>query len=128
MPSSNFLVCMLHTPVSSDGTTLNIRAVAGVSASVTLSNTFRQVKSGALSPGFSSDPARFTAPPLNVTVLAIVAPEVRDQRTEVRDHCPLVYARAVLPPTASDLCPLFSDALSIGAEVRRELAGGPGGG
>ena len=28
--SLNFLVCMLHTGVSSDGTTLNRRALAGV--------------------------------------------------------------------------------------------------
>ena len=35
MPSSNFLVCSLHTGVSSDGTTLNRRALAGVLASST---------------------------------------------------------------------------------------------
>src|SRR5204863_2014455 len=75
---------MLHTPVSSDGTTLNSRAFAGVSASVTLSSPFSPVNAGAWLPGFNSEPARLTALPLNVTVRGMVAPGVGGQESGVR--------------------------------------------
>src|SRR5271155_2295960 len=60
---------MLHTPVSSDGTTLKTRALAGVFASVTTSRPTRQAKSAALSPAFSCGPTSVTGFPLNVTAL-----------------------------------------------------------
>src|SRR5688572_12091539 len=70
MPSSNFLVWVLHTGVSRDGTTLNSRAFFGVSARVTApSPLLRARKSGALSPGLTFDPTSVTGPPLNVTSL-----------------------------------------------------------
>src|SRR5438132_13093600 len=61
---------MLHTGVSSDGTTLNRRALAGVLARSTISRPLvRTAKSGALSPAFSCGPTRVKGLPLNVTAL-----------------------------------------------------------
>src|SRR3954452_17424018 len=71
MLSSNFLVCMLQTGVSSDGTTLNSRALAGVLARVTTSSPWvTQAKSGAWSPGLSCRPTSVSGLPLNFTALA----------------------------------------------------------
>src|SRR5438034_10677719 len=70
MVSSNFLVWVLHTGVSSDGTTLKRRALAGVSARVTASRPRRHLKSGALPPALTSGPTRVTGPPLNLTAPA----------------------------------------------------------
>ena len=66
--SANRLVCLLQTGVSSDGTTLNSRALPAVSASVTTASPApTPVKSGAESPGFSLGPTRSIGLPLNVT-------------------------------------------------------------
>src|SRR5262249_52366786 len=70
-PSSNFFVCMLHTGVSSEGTTLNRRALPGVPARLRISSpAVQQAKSGALSPALSCGPARVSLLPLKVTALA----------------------------------------------------------
>src|SRR5437870_1764879 len=67
--SSNFLVCMLHTGVSSDGTTLNRRALVGVFARVTTSKgPVTQAKLGAASPVFSCGPTSDSDLSLNFTV------------------------------------------------------------
>src|SRR5262245_10324612 len=58
---------MLQTGVSSDGTTLNILALAGVSARETVVVApLATLKSGALSPGLSCGPASVIGVPLNV--------------------------------------------------------------
>src|SRR5262245_21072962 len=83
MPSSNFLVWVLHTGVSSDGTTLNSRAFGGVSASVTAARPpSRHLNPGAFAPTFTSGPIRSLGVPLNVTAfsrLVIVAPRWRSR-------------------------------------------------
>src|SRR5262245_7495618 len=74
MPSSNFLVCILHTGVSSEGTTLKRRAFAGVLPMPTTSNVWEtQAKSGALSPAFNFFPIRLTGFPLKVTAPACLS-------------------------------------------------------
>src|SRR2546423_12670298 len=56
-PLSNVRVWVLQTGVSSDGTTLNIRALPGVSASErVVVAPLATLKSGALSPGLSCGP------------------------------------------------------------------------
>src|SRR5262245_42929911 len=68
--SSNFFVCALHTGVSNDGTTLNMRAFAGVLASVTTSNGLvAHANSGALSPALSWGPTKVSIESLNFTAL-----------------------------------------------------------
>src|ERR1700746_2355385 len=68
---SNLLVCSLQTGVSSDGTTLNNLALAGVFARSTTSKPLvTQAKSGALSPGFNCGPTNVSGLPLNVTAFA----------------------------------------------------------
>src|SRR5438552_3514545 len=65
---SKRLVCSLHTGVSSDGTTLNRRALPGVLARVTISRPLlTQAKSGALLPGLSSGPTSVNEDSLNFT-------------------------------------------------------------
>src|SRR5262245_5777632 len=81
MASSNFLVCWLHTGVSSEGTTLNMRALAGVLPSLNISRPVTQAKSGALSPGLSCGPARLYIVSLNLTWRAMVC--LRDKSL----HC-----------------------------------------
>src|SRR3954469_25417642 len=62
---------MLHTGVSSDGTTLNIRALPGVSVRDTVvAALLAALKSGAWSPGFSCGPTRGIGLPLNGTAVA----------------------------------------------------------
>ena len=63
---ANLRVCVLQTGVSSDGTTLNSRALPAVSASFTdASPAPTQVKSGDLSPALSFGPASSMGLPLN---------------------------------------------------------------
>src|SRR5262245_493294 len=67
-PLSNVRVCMLQTGVSRDGTTLNIRAFAGVSARLTVEvGPLATLKSGALSPALICGPSRVIGGPLDVT-------------------------------------------------------------
>src|SRR5437867_1406121 len=69
--TSNFLVCYEQTRVSSEGTTLKSRVLAGVSLIPTILRApVTHWKSGALSPALSCGPTRVSGLPLNVTALA----------------------------------------------------------
>src|ERR1700722_12630367 len=84
MAVSKVWVCLLHTPVSSDGTTLNRRALAGVLARVTTSRISAQAKSGALSPTLISGPTRLKGFSLkfNLSSHDVLLEKVRYVRTD----------------------------------------------